>query len=77
MYETLGILPGRYTLQGCKQVNRKRLFTSKYANLATTECRRKIRRGKTKAGNDLNVDTLYRDVNKLIVNVSLHRDMQI
>ena len=54
IYEKLGIIPGTYTLQGCRKINRKRLFTSKYANLETTKSRRKIRRGATKAGNDQN-----------------------
>ena len=54
IYEKLGIIPGTYTLQGCRKINRKRLFTSKYANLETTKSRRKIRRGTTKARNDQN-----------------------
>ena len=54
VYEKLHMVPGKYTLNGCRKINRKRLFASSYANLDTTKKRRKIRRGKAKSKDDKN-----------------------
>lgn len=53
-YEKLNMAPGIYSLNGCKTINRKRLFASTYKNCESTIKRRKIRRGKTKRKDDKN-----------------------
>ena len=52
LYEKLKMIPRKYTLIGCQTINKKRLFSSAYANLETTKKRRKFRRGKTKSKDD-------------------------
>ena len=39
-------------MEGCRKINEKRLFASKYGNLEATKKRRKIRRGKAKNKDD-------------------------
>ena len=48
IYEKMNLLPGKFTLQGCDKISRKKLFASKYKEIDSTQKRRKIRRGKAK-----------------------------
>jgi hypothetical protein len=52
VYESLDIIPGAYTLKGCKNLNYKRLSRSKYRNIAKNKLRRKIICGKKHNKND-------------------------
>ena len=52
IFEKLNMIPGKYCLEGCRKINEKRLFASKYGNLEATKKRRKIRRGKAKNKDD-------------------------
>ena len=52
VYEKLNMIPGKYTLRGCQNLNSKRLFASHNDNLESTKKRRKIRRGKAKGKDD-------------------------
>ena len=52
IFEKLNMIPGKYCLEGCRKINEKRLFASKYGNLEATKTRRKIRRGKAKNKDD-------------------------
>ena len=46
IYEKMNLIPGKFTLQACDKINRKRLFASKYKEMDSTRKRRKIRRVK-------------------------------
>lgn len=54
VFEKLRMIPGEYTLQGCRTINRRRLFASVYKNIELTRKRRKVRRGKLKQKDDKN-----------------------
>ena len=54
IYEKMNLIPGKFTLQACDKINRKRLFASKYKEMDSTRKRRKIRRGKAKQKDDKN-----------------------
>ena len=54
IYEKMNLIPGKFTLQGCDKISRKKLFASKYREIDSTQKRRKIRRGKAKQKDDKN-----------------------
>ena len=56
IFDKLNMVPGKYCLEGCEKINKKRLFASKYNNLEATKKRRNIRRSKAKTKDDKNND---------------------
>ena len=54
IYEKMNLIPGKFTLQACDKINRKRLSSSKFKEMDSTRKRRKIRRGKAKQKDDKN-----------------------
>ena len=52
IYEKINLIPGKFTLQVCDKISRKRLLTSKYKEIDSTKTRRKIGRGKAKQRDD-------------------------
>lgn len=56
IYEKLKMIPGKYTLQGCSNLNKRRLNLAKYKNSSPVKKRRKILRGKTKSKDDVDVE---------------------
>ena len=52
IYEKMNLIPGKFTLQVCDKINRKRLSSSKFKEMDSTRKRRKIRRGKAKQRDD-------------------------
>ena len=48
------MMPGKYTLTGCPELNQKCLSASRYKNLDSTKKRRKIRRDQAKRHDDKN-----------------------
>ena len=56
IYEKLQMRPGSYTLDGCAKLNRKRLSRSEYRNKTVVKKRRTVLRGKSKKGEDSQLD---------------------
>ena len=56
IYEKLTMIPGKYSLDGCRKINVKRLYKSKYENLQATKKHKYIRRGNAKFKDDKNND---------------------
>ena len=54
IYEKMNLIPGKFTLQGCDKISRKKLFAPKYKEIDSTQKRRKIRRCKAKQKDDKN-----------------------
>jgi len=52
LFERLGMIPGKYTLIGCSNLNRKRLYHSDYKAKEPNKTRRKILRGARKSKDD-------------------------
>ena len=50
----MNLIAGKFTLQGCDKISRKRLVASKYKEMDSTKKRRKICRGKAKQKDDKN-----------------------
>ena len=56
IFEKFNMIPGKYCLEGCRKINKKRLSTPKYDNLEATKKCRKIRHDKAKTKDDKNND---------------------
>ena len=56
IFEKFNMVPGKYCLEGCRKINEKLLFASKYNNLEATKKRRNIRRGRAKTKDEKNKD---------------------
>ena len=54
IFEKLDMIPGQYTVKGCKIINQKRLSNSSYKNIESSKKRRKVIRGKSKQKDDKN-----------------------
>ena len=54
IYEKMNLIAGKFTLQGCDKISRKRLVASKYTEMDSTKKRRKICRCKAKQKDDKN-----------------------
>ena len=62
LFEKLGMIPGKYTLLGCSNLNKKRLYHSDYKTKEPNKKRRKILRGTKKSKDnklEQNEGTLY------------------
>ena len=46
------VIPGKYTLNGCKKLNAKRLFNLAYKSTEKSKLRRRVIRGKAKQKDD-------------------------
>ena len=54
IYEKLGIVPGRYLIDGCRNKNRKRLYHANYKHQEPMKKQRKVIRGAKKQKQDNN-----------------------
>ena len=56
IYEKLNMIPGRHTLKGCANINKRHLDQARYKNKNTVKVRRKILRASKKSKEDTDVE---------------------
>ena len=56
VYEKLGIIPGHFTIEGCHNMNKRRLLAASNQSYVNVKKRRKLLRGKRKKRDDKNIE---------------------